>query len=1222
MKGKKIRHRQKSRLSKGLLYSGFTVLLTCLIVVGYYLVSNGIIFGNYTASEPYISQDYIDNPNLVLSASEAKPDLTVTPKNSYTSLKKTDPVSEDENGTKVTEYLGFQVAESEMGATQFSGKRTIYFDLENKLNIGDLYSAISIMAKNDGEKLTVYSAEFTKSRKEDAENRKVTLFSANESVITKDNSDCRTGVSWNTDNSVTFTTKNPSENGGMRFYIDGVRKEAVDLKGYRYLKLVVDSEAEVVLRGYKALPEVPKTNGSTQKGTAANPFVILEIVPDLSETTYSILVSSQEEGLPFDPLEFSYEVMKKKSTITFLDAGASNGGKSQLYGQSYAFNDKLIGESWKQGDGANGDLFNNTGIKDLGGWFDNNNHGYAIYNPNGTVVGAAKTEGHGENARSKAPLFYLDSYYTVELKKDKSFAAEISNGQSKKSIAEIQAKFPDEFVDKDGKEIPVKYFSNDKQWKWTFEEDPEENKEYTVRFENDTDAVAADYEKLTNGQMTVTQFAQAHRDLFAKTTEDNEVLDKEIERSDSWTYEKKSQTVGYYVYVGEENGDFALGQWEAPNKKQDSWNISQNRWKYYEKLSDIPEDITYYEFWEEGKPTYDSSVGNGFNNLKIGYGFPASRLENVTSIQNSDQKIKSNTVYTFKYKYEGYIFRFELIGVKFNDILKRTLFYYEDQKDSDGNVIKTADEQYEDTHIKVITLTPSMINQMDRGDSADTLDIVERADMFYVATYDSGTNGINALLESYLNFSDPDRDKTSWVSFNGELPSFHENDLEWVDCMKIVKRLSGDSSLPMAYSRQMGTLLDEGVKRDGAVDIHMYMDDKYPCAMRPGSLNNISKMFLITTQFDLQADKNKPNNEVQYIQTFMDDVYDNIYQVPLTEDTGRDPDSAKYTGFYMRELCKESDHTDQKEKEKCYYLWNILTFLPNVPTEPLEDSLYTSAEHTSINVENFMKYGFLKTSVESNVDAYLKGYIKGDGGTTMGGVTGTVDPENDYQNVIIIHIKGQPANGNFSPFGNEVSDYMNYLTELILSNGTPLTPSMRFSVINNKETRKVYQKISNDSVLIDYSQSATYKTDKNLYVLCNLSNADNEETSIIKSVKLINKDDPSKPEITIKPEDSNGTALEKKSVDFDKSQNKFAAIEGYAVPEKQTLTFRTPFLRSKWQEGYTTIRVEWVSRSSKETTSRYTPYQNPENPDDADEIEKSRQFAEVTIGERGLFNLQ
>ena len=83
------------------------------------------------------------------------------------------------------------------------------------------------------------------------------------------------------------------------------------------MKLVVDSEEEVVLRGYKALPEVPKTNGSTQKGTAANPFVILEIVPDLSETTYSILVSSQEEGLPFDPLEFSYDAMKKKSEIRF-----------------------------------------------------------------------------------------------------------------------------------------------------------------------------------------------------------------------------------------------------------------------------------------------------------------------------------------------------------------------------------------------------------------------------------------------------------------------------------------------------------------------------------------------------------------------------------------------------------------------------------------------------------------------------------------------------------------------------------------------------------------------------------------------------------------------------------------------------------------------------------------------------------------------------------------
>lgn len=1239
MKGKRNVQSKKSRLRRGMMYGGFTVLLTCVIVTAYYLISNGVIFGKYVADEPYIAQKYIDNPELVKTETEANPDLTVTAKNSYKSLKKTTPLVQTDSGEKMIEYLGFQEKEANTGSSQFSGKRTIMFDLENKLRIGDRYTSVSILAKDSGKRLKVYSAEFTKTRKEDSEKRVLTLFSANESIVTKDNEDCRTDATWNADSSVSFTTKNPDKNGGMRFYVDGVKKEAMDLKEYRYLKVVVESEeeTEVMIRGYKGLPEVPETNGSTQKGTKDNPFIILEIVPELSQQTYSGLVSSQEEGLPFDPLEFTYEALRKKDDIKLIKQSIKNG-------PDLSIQDELYGAGWKPDDGASGNLFDGTGIKNLGSWFENNNGGFEIYNPNGTVIGAAKTHGHGQHDRTKAPLFYLGTYYTVEMRKDESFASEIlTSGGEKKEIAEIQSAHPEEFVDKDGKEIPFKYFKNSRQWKWSYEKDPEDNKEYTVKFESDAPEVETDYEKLKNGQMTVTEFAKAHSELFAKTTKGDEVLDKEIERTDSWKHEKKSEMIGYFVYVGNGKGDFSVGPYEAPNKKVQPWeDKSQNRWKYYEKLSDIPADITYNEIWPEGKQGWE--VQNAFNNLKVGDGFPAT-LTGATSIQNSDQKLKVSTVYNFKYKYDGYIFRFELIGLKFNDILKRSLFYFEDQKDSDGKVIRTADEQYDDTYIKVIALTPSMINQMDQGDNPETLDIVERADMFSVSTYkaeeyiisQNQINGIDNLMDIYYNFADPSRDRNSWKSFNGELASFYENDLEWVDCMKIIKRLSGDSSLPMVYSRQTGFMLNGGVKRDGAADIHMYMDDKYPCDLRPGNLNNLTKLYLITTQFDLSADKTRPNNQIQYIQTFMDDVYGNIKQVPLAEDSARDPDSAKYTGFYMRKLCQNTGHTDEKEKQKCYYLWNILTFLPEVATEPPEGSLYENNGHTAIKIENFLKYGFLKSSLgpqsQTSSGAYSKGYHKeGNKGEDMGGITGTVDPENDFQNVVVIHdakregdkINHDPANSNFTlpENGSQTADIMNWFVHLIINNGTPVTPTMGFSVINNKDTRKYYQKISNDCVLIDYSQSAKYKSDKKLLLFCSLNNSDNEETSVITSVTFINENDSSKAPIKLTPENLEGNSFGLEDIDFDKPQNLFGKIKGYPVPEKQTLSFRLPFMRSDWQDGYTKIRIEWVARSSKETSSRYTPYQNPLNPDDSDQIEKSKQFAEITIGERGLFALK
>ena len=147
------------------MYGGFTVLLTCEIVIAYYLISNGVIFGKYIANEPYIAQKYMDDPGLVQSEAEANPDLTVTAKNSYKSLKKTSPLVQTDSGTKVIEYLGFQEREKDTGASKLTGKRTIMFDLENKLSIGDLYTSISIMAKKSGQRLKVYSAEFTKTRK-------------------------------------------------------------------------------------------------------------------------------------------------------------------------------------------------------------------------------------------------------------------------------------------------------------------------------------------------------------------------------------------------------------------------------------------------------------------------------------------------------------------------------------------------------------------------------------------------------------------------------------------------------------------------------------------------------------------------------------------------------------------------------------------------------------------------------------------------------------------------------------------------------------------------------------------------------------------------------------------------------------------------------------------------------------------------------------------------
>lgn len=1196
MKGKKM-ITVKSKRFRIIKYSAFTVLLTCVIVAGYYLVSNGVIFGKYFSKSPYIQEKYINNPNLAQTESEANPDLTVTAKNSFGSYM---TLAKNEEG-EVYEYLGFRERESYTGATQFSGKREIYFNLGNYLNRGDLYTTIEMASVNSDAQLTLFSAEFVKGVGDDSGKRPVSIFSANETSATKDKESSRTDVSWNTDGSVSFVTKN----GGMRFYIDGSKKEPLDLKEYGYLKLVVDSQSEVMVSGYKSLPEVPETDGTVQKGTKGNPLIILEIVPEMAQRSLGFLVSSQEEGLPIDPLEFTYEVSRKNSNVKFYQSNPQNMGDNR-----YAFNDQVItGNDVKSWDPTN--------LQQLGGWLDNNNGGYEIYNPNGTVVGASRAT-KNEDDRVNASLYYLDTYRTVEIRQDRNFVSEIVNGQSKKSIAEIQAAHPDLFVDKDGKQIDSKFLKNDKQWAWSYEKDKEDNNEYTVNVTGD-ESFAQDLQRYKNKQITFTQLAASHPDFFKKTSDDKEILEKELQRADCWNLEKEeSQVEGYYVCVGPGKGDFSLSPW---NIGYDQRNSSQNKWKYYESKESIPKEYTYNNIWPEGM--WDWQMQGALNNASVGDGFPASRMPSHTTHPVTKEPLKVTSVVTFHYKYDGYIFRFELIGVRFNDILKRMLFYYEDEKDTDGKVIMTADEKYAETYVKVITLTPAMINQMDAGDTTDTLDYIERADMFYISSYRSGDNSVDAMRSLYDNYVDLARDKNSTQTKNsdGELASFHENDLEWVDCMKIIKRLSGDSSLPMFFSSTIGTLLDEGVTRDKDKNTHIYVDSGLKCTKRPGSLNNISKLYLICTQFELSASKDKPNNAVEYVSTFMDDIYDNIRQVPLQKDDESVPNTAKYTGYYQRPNLCDCASVSETEKQKAYYLWNLFTFWPDVPVSPEEDALFDSG-HNHLQVDNLWKYGFLKSTFSDGLggmDTYTNAYNKG-GSSAMGVVAGTTDPDMDFQNVVVGQEEGTRVNNNFTPFGNGVFNRLGKVFYKILNNGTPLTPKMTFGVLNTKESRKYYQKISNDSVLIDYDQSAQYKNDRTLYLHCNLSNADNEETSIITSISFINPDTGEK--AVVVPQKLDGTPLEKKAVDFSQHQNVYAKITGYEVSKKDSLKFALPFSMKKWQTGFTTLRVEWVARSSKIKGTTFAPYQNPTDPTKAEQVENSKQYAEVDIGQRGLFALQ
>ncbi|MDY3775219.1 MAG: hypothetical protein SO023_08910, partial [Eubacterium sp.] len=138
------------------------------------------------------------------------------------------------------------------------------------------------------------------------------------------------------------------------------------------------------------------------------------------------------------------------------------------------------------------------------------------------------------------------------------------------------------------------------------------------------------------------------------------------------------------------------------------------------------------------------------------------------------------------------------------------------------------------------------------------------------------------------------------------------------------------------------------------------------------------------------------------------------------------------------------------------------------------------------------------------------------------------------------------------------------------------------------------------------------------------------ENSIITSIKLVDPNDSSKPAIPIDTiYNTDGDVIEKEDdIGFSETlptPKKYTVeyITGYKVTSNNAkYSFVVPFKLSDWQNGYTQMRIDWVARSSKKVKGEFTPYQNPSNPNDKDLVEAARQFAEVDIGERELFDLE
>lgn len=1132
---------------------------------------------------------------------------------------------------------------------------------------------------------------------------------------------------------------------------ENIPDERLKVTGQEDYSSVLSPTSSEKYSGKNAMPEIPEANSKYEKGTKENPLVILEIVPELAQQSLSYFATSKEDGLPFDPLEMSMKMSKDKGKSFIPD---------DKKGQFMLNNKHIKSGSWKPQGLKSANL---SWLTDVGGIFSSNNFDnlYQIYDYDHSVTDSSrKTNGHDYDF-SNAPLVKVDAYYTVEMKKGSSFVQSLSseeNGDSYPTIASLydgNADFKAAFVDKDNQDIPREVIDDDLNWAWSVERDSDSDMKFSISVTSPTEEFKSDYAALKSGTLGQKNFFERYNDLLSIADDGTAVTSNEFDKIEEWTFNDS-----------QENG----------------------------------------------------------------------------------------TLYKIDYNYEGYKLKFQYVGLKWNDVLKRMLVNFTDELDSDGNVIKTADEQYEDYHIKIIVVTPDMINEMDKNDTDTTLDYIERADMYYVSSYYSGKSGgcpdqVKNLINFYWNYidtnketalsskefslgekknftitvTDPSEDfkldysklksgnlskvdfltkyedilsktddetvvsdedfgrkscwtfddpqeKTEytgyfvcvgdqkgdvnldvyWTTYQGEnkgrwkyvkekselpdgandfwaddrpdyqvnfstasendyvsaslirgfddtikskmefkkesnyiirysydpdhsvLASFEENDLEWSDCMKIIKRLSGDAGLAMMFSKQMGFYLDDGT--DNVCNLlydSTYKHDK------KGSLCNLAKLYLIATLFDLSATTTSETSN-DLIWTFMDNVYANIQQVKLS-DSAKSPDNtAQYTGYFKEVEEGVNAVCTSHDPDSMYtYLWNLYTFVPYV-TSASEDSLYSSDGSADLNT--FVnKYGFLSSSLLGTYPEKTYGHVDGnisDKGYNAGlasnnsfyytSLTGTRDPLEDYQNVTIVmpgdmeivtwqmgqdnlgvpgtflygtkgtyNAKENLDNKNFTIIDKGVMSRIAVVLFNIMQNAKAPNPTMKFNIDTNQQSKKYYQKMSNSNVLIDYNQTASYNEQRSkeknvLKLFCTLNNSTNRENSIITSIKLVDPNDSSKPAIPIDTiYNTDGDVIEKEeNIGFSETlptPKKYSVeyITGYKVTSNNAkYSFVVPFKLSDWQNGYTQMRIDWVARSSKKVKGEYTPYQNPSNPNDKDLVEAARQFAEVDIGERELFDLE
>lgn len=700
-----------------------------------------------------------------------------------------------------------------------------------------------------------------------------------------------------------------------------------------------------------------------------------------------------------------------------------------------------------------------------------------------------------------------------------------------------------------------------------------------------------------------------YEDLFAEDKDGKKIRDIAINNKDNWqpSYENKlvkeavtewnHKGKGYILAVEPGKGDFAF---TARENWYSEWVFTKtgteaDRWIYVEEEADIPAEYRERYASDDARITsngfYYKSKGMWWNDIGELYG----KYNTSNDITGLYMDLSANNSVSCRYDSEPEVrketYTFEYYGIYNKNIMKRQLFIFADQKD------------YDNFHMKVVTMTPSELNAMSKEDTAETLDMIERADMFYIGCYGEKTGNISNVYDLYYKFI---QGKDSYdVS---KINTFVEDDLEWELCYKILYRLCNNKNLPMIMTQGFGEIIEKGTAQ-----FPMYQTATYRNVPRTGTLNNLAKLYLIAIQFDLTAKKAEDDT---FIRTFYDDflMTGAINKIGLSEKSiskekdseGKELSSATETGYYRRP--KLAEGVELSEAEKCYYLWNMLTFFP----EDMEYVFY-NGDQITVNddvVDAFAARGYMRSFFGSHGSTPDKVFTEGGQTIRQDGSDGSVG------NVGIPHNNG--SNLYSTLLGNtESAGVYNTVMDVAyqIMNNRPFM--LNKQIVKVQKQKSQYVKMGDTSVLLDFVQGQKYDGYREYdsanptYLKIQVHNNGNGQPGVVTKLTLKNEDGDKAPkyaDLKLYTTKDHWAMAERDQYLCEKETYKDSNGNSTGYKVDGTLTAYVPYSLQQWSEGYNIIEVKTIARSYNVKKKKY--------------VRGNEETDNITIDERTLFNLE